>query len=57
MNPNTGELLNIKVEGTADDIAAVAEAIAAEGGTVVSVQAAPTGDGVTFSGRIDYVAG
>jgi len=57
MNTRTEEILSIDVVGTTSDIAAAAAAIVAEGGTIVSVQATPTGDGITFSGRIDYLAG
>jgi hypothetical protein len=50
-------MLSVDVAGTAADIAAAADAILADGGTVVRVQSAPSADGVTQAARIDYLPG
>jgi hypothetical protein len=54
---STAEIQSVQVEGTLADIAAAAAAIQANGGTLVSVKAAPAATEGTYSAQIDYTAG
>jgi hypothetical protein len=57
MRASSEGILIAEVEGAPADIAAAAAAIRADGGTVLSVEAAPVAGEGTYAARIAYVPG